>query len=78
VAARALRQCGRTATDGPRRLGWREIMNKSTSRNVKTSVEVREPQDELSEAELRTVSGGQAMHDFHIGKYLDKASPKLF
>ena len=53
-------------------------MNKSTPRNVKTSVEVREPKDALSEAELRMVSGGQAMQDFHIVKYLDKASPKLF
>ena len=53
-------------------------MNKPTPRNFKTSVEVREPKDELSEAELRTVSGGQArMQDFHIVKYLDKASPKL-
>ena len=54
-------------------------MSKTTPRDVKTSVEAREPKDELSEAELRTVSGGQVrMQDFHIVKYLDKASPKLF
>jgi bacteriocin-like protein len=54
-------------------------MNKTTLRNVKASVEVREVKDELSEAELKTISGGRVMHgDFAIVKYIDKASPKLF
>ena len=54
-------------------------MSKTTLRNVKASVEVRELQDELSEVELKTVSGGRVMHgDFAIVKYLDKASPKFF
>jgi hypothetical protein len=52
-------------------------MNKTTPRSVKTSVEVREPKDELSEAELRTVSGGEH-GEFLIVKLLDQASPKLF
>ncbi|WP_439400463.1 hypothetical protein ACRQ5Q_43970 (plasmid) [Bradyrhizobium sp. PMVTL-01] len=52
---------------------------KTAPRNVKTSIEAREPKDELREAELRTVSGGQVeMQEIHIVKYLDKASPKLF
>jgi bacteriocin-like protein len=54
-------------------------MNKTTLRNVKASVEVRELKDELSEAELKTVSGGEVMHaDIAIVKLLDKASPYIF
>ena len=53
-------------------------MNKTTQRNVKASVEVRELKDELSEAELKMVSGGKGRvqhEDLHIVKYFDKASP---
>jgi hypothetical protein len=51
-----------------------KIMSKTTGRNVKASVEVRKPKDELSsEAELKTVSGG-----LQIVKLLDKASAKIF
>ena len=53
-------------------------MNKTTLRNVKDSVEVRELKDELSEAELKMVSGGKGRvqhEDLHIVKYFDKASP---
>ena len=35
-----------------------KIMSKTNLRNVRASVEVREPKDELNEAELGTVSGG--------------------
>ena len=50
-------------------------MSKITLRNVKASVKVRELQDELSEAELKTISGGRVMHgDIAIVKYIDKAS----
>ena len=34
-------------------------MSKTTLRNVKASIEVREIKDELNEAELEAVSGGQ-------------------
>ena len=42
--------------------------------------EVREPKDELSDAELKKISGGgKAMHgDLQVQKYLDKASIILF
>jgi bacteriocin-like protein len=56
-----------------------KIMTKTTLRNVKTSVEASELKDELSEAELKTVSGGKVMHgDLQVQKYLDKASIILF
>jgi bacteriocin-like protein len=50
-------------------------MSKITLRNVKASVEVREVKDELSEAELNSVSGGKIrMQDVHFVKRCDKAS----
>ena len=50
-------------------------MSKTTLRNVKASVEVRELKDELSEAGLKSVSGGKViMQDFHFVKRIDKAS----
>jgi len=54
-------------------------MSKITLRNSDARREVRAPRDELSEAELNTVSGGRVMHgDVQIHKYLDKASTILF
>ena len=48
-------------------------MNKTTLRNVKASVEVREVKDELSEAKLKTVSGGKAtVHDMPITKFVER------
>jgi bacteriocin-like protein len=56
-----------------------KIMTKTTLLKVKTSVEASELKDELSEAELKTVSGGKVMHgDLQVQKYLDKASIILF
>jgi bacteriocin-like protein len=53
-------------------------MSKTTLHNVKANVEVRELKDELSEAELKTVSGGKvSVSDFSITKYLDRASTTL-
>ena len=49
-------------------------MSKTTLRNVKPGVEVREPKGELSEAELKTVFGGS----FVIMKHIDKASAKFY
>jgi hypothetical protein len=48
---------------------WREITSETTPCNVKASVEVRELKDQLSEAELKTVSG-----EIAIVKWLDAAS----
>ena len=54
-------------------------MSKTTLRNSEAHREVRVPRDELSEAELNTVSGGRVMHgELQIHKYLDKASTILF
>ena len=50
-------------------------MSKITLRNVKASVEVRELKDELSEAELKTVSGGKVRPGkLPFEHYYDKAS----
>ena len=50
-------------------------MRKTTMHNSEAHREVREPRDELSEAELEMVSGGKVMHgDLQCVKYLDKAS----
>jgi type VI protein secretion system component Hcp len=58
---------------------WRKIMGKTNMRNFDARREIREPRDELSEAELGTVSGGKVMHgDLQVQKYLDKASIILF
>ena len=47
-------------------------MSKTTLRNVKDSVEVRELKDELSEAELKMVSGGKVMPgDLPVQKYYE-------
>jgi hypothetical protein len=51
-------------------------MSKTTLCNVKASVEIRELKDELIEAKLKTVSGGEH-GEFLIVKLLDQASPKL-
>jgi bacteriocin-like protein len=49
-----------------------KIMSKH---NSEARREVHEPKDELSEAELKTISGGRVMHgDLQVQKYLDKAS----
>ena len=55
-------------------------MNKTTLRNVKASVEVREVKDELSEAELKTISGGRVMHgDFAIVRNISiRLHPSFF
>ena len=54
-------------------------MGKATLRNSDMRREVRDPKDELSEAELNMVFGGKVMHgDLQIQKYLDKASIILF
>ena len=54
-------------------------VSKTTLRNVKASVEVSELKDELSKAELKTVSGGRVMHgDLQVVKHLDKAWAKTF
>jgi bacteriocin-like protein len=51
------------------------IMNKTTLRNVEASVEVREFKDELSEAELKTVSGGKVKPGkLSFEHYYDSAS----
>jgi hypothetical protein len=50
AALKALRQCGRTATDGPRWLAWRRSMSK-----CQTSCDRC-----LTDAELDGVSGGVA------------------
>ena len=51
MAAEALGQCGRTATDGPRWFEWRKIMN---ALDLGRATQNRELQDD----ELDTVSGG--------------------
>jgi bacteriocin-like protein len=52
-----------------------KIMSKTTLRNVKASVEVRELKNELSEAELKTVSGGKVRPGkLSFEKYYDSAS----
>jgi lactobin A/cerein 7B family class IIb bacteriocin len=54
VTERALSQCGRTSDwNGPRWLGWRKIMSKTTAINPAATSE-----RELTEAELDAVSGG--------------------
>jgi bacteriocin-like protein len=55
-----------------------KIMSQITPRNFKASVEVRELKDELSEAELKTVSGGKVRPgELSFGHMYDKASPVL-
>jgi hypothetical protein len=57
VATRPLRQCG--GTDGwSALLGWREIMSKTTLRNVKAG----ELKDELQDGELGQISGGLVVY----------------
>ena len=53
-------------------------MSETTRRSVKASVEVRELKDELSEAELKTISGGKVtVQDISITKFVDRASADL-
>ena len=56
-----------------------KIMSKATMHNSEASFDVRELKDELSEEELKNISGGKAnFQDFQVVKKVDKSSPALF